>query len=39
MELNQDQINKISLSILPKDIKEYISTHLEEYEEFIKVTT
>ena len=39
MELSQDQINKISLLILAKDIKEYISAHLEDYEEFIKGTT
>lgn len=34
MELSQEQIKKISLSISLKDIQEYINTHLEEYEEF-----
>lgn len=36
MELTEEQINLISSSILLSDIKDYINSHLTEYNEFIK---
>lgn len=39
MDLTQEQINKISSIISISDIKEYINTHLKEYEELLKRDT
>ena len=36
MELSQKQIEIISSSILISDIKSYINSHLEEYQEYLK---
>ena len=36
MELTQEQINIISSSILLSDVKTYIDSHKEKYEEFLK---
>ena len=36
MELSEDQINTISYFILNYDIKAYIASHQEEYNEFLE---
>ena len=36
MELSQKQINQIAKSISILDVKSYIETHLQEYNEFLK---
>lgn len=36
MELTEKQIEKFSTIIRISDIKDYINSHLEEYQEFLK---
>lgn len=36
MELSERQIEKFSSIILISDVKNYVNSHLEEYQEFLK---